>query len=212
MFILSTLFSTRFLWHWQGKFLSQTRATVDVDHFLYSHDLNFWFRNESPWGEIRCQSLLAVKGAELPNLESPRVRKKTDKQKTFTYAISEVSFQGIWTVSSYSIQNGLGVLCLTGLFIVLADRLTWYLHDCKLLGKYNYWRGDFLFSFKNWVHSPDKKFKINSEIWTQARKWVENFDVTEAPYCAESARNTNRNWKKKSDIFSFCNILCQFST
>lgn len=110
------------------------------------------------------------------------------------------------------IFNSKWIRSLTGLFIVLAARLTWYLHDCKLLGKCNYWRGDFLFSFKNWVHSPGKKFKINSEIWTQARKWVENFDVTETPYCAESARNTNRNWKKKSDIFSFWNILCQFST
>ena len=47
VFTLSTLFSTRFPWHWQGKFLSQTRATVVVDHFLYSHDLNFWFRNDT---------------------------------------------------------------------------------------------------------------------------------------------------------------------
>ena len=44
LYIISILFSINFLGCWQGDFAQQSRAPVLVDHFLYSHDLNVWFR------------------------------------------------------------------------------------------------------------------------------------------------------------------------
>ena len=32
--------SIHFLWNWQGEFVEHSRASLDVDHFLYSHDLD----------------------------------------------------------------------------------------------------------------------------------------------------------------------------
>ena len=44
LYKFSILFSIHFLGCWQGDFAQQSRACVLVDHFLYSHDLNVWFR------------------------------------------------------------------------------------------------------------------------------------------------------------------------
>ena len=44
--IFSIMFYIHFLRCWQGDFAEQSRAPVLVDHFLYSHDLNVWFRSE----------------------------------------------------------------------------------------------------------------------------------------------------------------------
>ena len=35
-----------FLWNWQEEFISQSRASLVGDHFLYSHDLYVWFRGD----------------------------------------------------------------------------------------------------------------------------------------------------------------------
>ena len=59
--IFSILFSIHFLRCWQGEFVEQSGVSLVVDHFLDSHDLNVQFR-VILWGEIRCQSLLGVKG------------------------------------------------------------------------------------------------------------------------------------------------------
>ena len=42
--IFSILFSIHFQRCWQGEFLYQSKAFLDGDHFLYSCDLNVWFR------------------------------------------------------------------------------------------------------------------------------------------------------------------------
>ena len=43
MHILHTFLCT-LLWYWQGEFVKQSRASLVGDHFLYSRDLNVWFR------------------------------------------------------------------------------------------------------------------------------------------------------------------------
>ena len=44
----SILFSIHFLRYWQGEFVKKSRASLDsreaLNHFLYSGDLNVWFR------------------------------------------------------------------------------------------------------------------------------------------------------------------------
>ena len=40
---------------YQGEFVYQSKASFIRDHFLYSHDLNMWFRLIL-LGEIRCYS------------------------------------------------------------------------------------------------------------------------------------------------------------
>ena len=42
--IFSILFFIHFLRCWQGDFVHQSKASLVGDHFLYSHDLNMWFR------------------------------------------------------------------------------------------------------------------------------------------------------------------------
>ena len=44
--IFSILFSIHFQRCWQGELAWQSRASVIVDHFLYSHDLSMWFRDD----------------------------------------------------------------------------------------------------------------------------------------------------------------------
>ena len=44
--IFSMQFSTHFLWHWQGEFVEQSRASLNGDNILYSRDLNVWFGGE----------------------------------------------------------------------------------------------------------------------------------------------------------------------
>ena len=51
--IFSILFSIHFPRCWQGEFVKQSRASSKSDHFLYSHDLNLWFRGNME-GEISC--------------------------------------------------------------------------------------------------------------------------------------------------------------
>ena len=46
IFIFSWLLSFHFIWHWQGEFYWQSGASQIGDHFLYSHDLNVWFKGE----------------------------------------------------------------------------------------------------------------------------------------------------------------------
>ena len=60
MHILHTVFYT-FLKVLMRRICWTVRSSLVVDHFLDSHDLNVWFR-VILWGEIRCQSLLGVKG------------------------------------------------------------------------------------------------------------------------------------------------------
>ena len=45
--IFSIMFSIHFLRCWQGEFVEQSRTSLVGDHFLYSHDLNVWFRGSS---------------------------------------------------------------------------------------------------------------------------------------------------------------------
>ena len=42
----SIQFSIHFLSCWQGEFVQQSRVSFAGDHFLYSHDLNVWFRSK----------------------------------------------------------------------------------------------------------------------------------------------------------------------
>ena len=44
--IFSTLFFIHFLRCWQGEFVCQSKDSFASDHFLYSHDLNVWFRSD----------------------------------------------------------------------------------------------------------------------------------------------------------------------
>ena len=44
--IFSILFSIHFLRCWQGEFVWQSRASLVVDHFLYSHYGVRWFRGD----------------------------------------------------------------------------------------------------------------------------------------------------------------------
>ena len=44
--IFSILFSINFFTCWQGEFFWQSRASLLGDYFLYSHDLNVWFRGD----------------------------------------------------------------------------------------------------------------------------------------------------------------------
>ena len=44
-----------FLRCWQGEFVYQSKASFVGDHFLYSHDLNMWFR-----GDIVRRNLMQV--------------------------------------------------------------------------------------------------------------------------------------------------------
>ena len=44
--IFSTLFFIHFLRCWQGEFVCQSKGSFPGDHFLYSHDLNVWFRSD----------------------------------------------------------------------------------------------------------------------------------------------------------------------
>ena len=44
--IFSILFVIHFLRCWQGEFVCQSKGSFPGDHFLYSHDLNVWFRND----------------------------------------------------------------------------------------------------------------------------------------------------------------------
>ena len=47
--IFSILLSRHFLRLWQGEFVQQSRASLVGDHFLYSHDLDVWFRADVVW-------------------------------------------------------------------------------------------------------------------------------------------------------------------
>ena len=53
--IISILFSTHLPRCWQGEVLYQSRASLVGDHFLYSHNLNVWFR-----GDIVGRNLMLV--------------------------------------------------------------------------------------------------------------------------------------------------------
>ena len=44
--IFSILFSIHFLRCWQGEFVEQSRAFLVGDLFLYSHDVNVWYRGD----------------------------------------------------------------------------------------------------------------------------------------------------------------------
>ena len=44
--IFSILFTIHFQRCWQGEFIEQSRVSLVGDHFLYSHDLNAWFRGD----------------------------------------------------------------------------------------------------------------------------------------------------------------------
>ena len=46
MHILHTFLCT-LLWYWQREFVKQSRASLVGDHFLYSRDLNVWFRADN---------------------------------------------------------------------------------------------------------------------------------------------------------------------
>ena len=46
MHILHTFLRT-LLWYWQREFVKQSRASLVGDHFLYSRDLNVWFRGDN---------------------------------------------------------------------------------------------------------------------------------------------------------------------
>ena len=61
VYIFSMLFFIHFLRCWQGEFNDQSKASFVGDHFLYSHDLNVWFRGIL-WREIWCLSLSEFKG------------------------------------------------------------------------------------------------------------------------------------------------------
>ena len=39
-------FSINFLRCWKGEFVEKSEAALIGDHFLYSHDLNVWFRGD----------------------------------------------------------------------------------------------------------------------------------------------------------------------
>ena len=49
-------FSTQLFIHfprgWQGNFAYQSKASFISDHFLYSHDLNMWFRGDIAGGNL----------------------------------------------------------------------------------------------------------------------------------------------------------------
>ena len=45
--IFSILFSIHFLICWPGEFVEQSRGSSVDDHFLYSHDLNVWFMEDT---------------------------------------------------------------------------------------------------------------------------------------------------------------------
>ena len=59
--IFSLLFSIHSLWYGQGEFVQQSQASLVVDHFPYSRCL-YVDSTVILKGEIRCQSLLGVKG------------------------------------------------------------------------------------------------------------------------------------------------------
>ena len=44
--LFSILLFIHFLKCWQGEFVYQSNASFVSDHFLYSHDLNVWFRDD----------------------------------------------------------------------------------------------------------------------------------------------------------------------
>ena len=44
VYIFSILFFIHFLRCWQGEFVYRSKASFVGDHFLYSHNLNMWFR------------------------------------------------------------------------------------------------------------------------------------------------------------------------
>ena len=44
--IFSILFIIHFLRCWQGEFVCQSKGYFPGDHFLYSHDLNVWFKSD----------------------------------------------------------------------------------------------------------------------------------------------------------------------
>ena len=44
--IFSILFFIHFPRCWQGEFVIQSKVSLPGDHFLYSHDLNVWFRSD----------------------------------------------------------------------------------------------------------------------------------------------------------------------
>ena len=46
-YIFSITFSIHFLWYWQREFVKRLRASLVADHFLYSHDLNVCFRDDT---------------------------------------------------------------------------------------------------------------------------------------------------------------------
>ena len=62
MLILHTLLYI-FLKVLKGEFVYQSRTSFVDDHFLYSHDLNVWFRLIL-YGEISCQRLNGLQTAE----------------------------------------------------------------------------------------------------------------------------------------------------
>ena len=44
--IFSILFFIHFPRCWQGEFVCQSKPSFVCDHFLYSHDLNVWFKSD----------------------------------------------------------------------------------------------------------------------------------------------------------------------
>ena len=46
VWIFSILLPRHFRGFWQGEFVQQSGASLVSDHFLYSHDLNVWFKDD----------------------------------------------------------------------------------------------------------------------------------------------------------------------
>ena len=47
--IFSLPFAIHLLWHRQGEFVQQGRASFVSDHFFFSYDLNVWFSGNTVW-------------------------------------------------------------------------------------------------------------------------------------------------------------------
>lgn len=80
--IFSLLFSMHFLGYWHGEFFDQPKAFLIGDHFLYSHDLNVWFRGDAA---RRNYTLVTLRGQRV-KVNGNKTDKPEERMKIINYS------------------------------------------------------------------------------------------------------------------------------
>ena len=106
--ILSTLFSIHFPWCWHWDLIKRSRASLVGDHFIYSHNLNVWFKGD----DVRNKMPITVRGWRV-------VRCFITVPKVYDYhlAIGKVSLNSNWILFFWGSRRKVNyMICTSSLF------------------------------------------------------------------------------------------------